>query len=62
MDITIRNSRGKKLSGFYANDCENRLVYRQNDWVVFETMIEARRMLDRIQKMGIGKNLKLVHD
>jgi hypothetical protein len=55
----ITSALGHKLSGFYPNDCKNKLAFRRSDWYSFPTIEEAQSHLEYIQSHGVGKKLQI---
>jgi hypothetical protein len=60
MFYVIQNSVGKRLSSYYPNALrKDQLVYRENSYITYNTMKEARSHLAYIQRGGLGRNLKI---
>lgn len=61
MIYVLENKAGKLLSGFYPNEAKkNRfLVYRKNDYMIFNTLKEAKQELEYIRKHKVGRNLEI---
>lgn len=55
--FVIVNNLGHELSGFYPNDCQNKLAYRKGDYYCYPTIEEAQEHLDYIQGHNVGKSL-----
>ena len=54
------NKAYKRLSGFYPNDIKKYwLKYRDNDFVSFGTLQEAKDYLKHINSYGVGKSLSI---
>ena len=60
--FVLENSTGRKLSGFYPNAGDKRLMlaYRKGDYYCYSTKEEAEGHLAAIQKYGIGRSLRII--
>ena len=57
--FVLVNELGHELSGFYPNDCKNKLAFRKGDYYCYPTAKEAREHLDYINGHGVGKRLSV---